>query len=157
VVEKKYELLANEVVAVRGQRVYRVRALRDFGDVKVGQLGGYIKSEANLSHEGNAWVGDDAKVFDRAVVFGDAQVADEALVFGDARVGDQALVYKFAQVYGRARIYCDAQVLDNARVFGDAQIGGQSLIGNHSLVGGHQIIVQIDANMASGKPAAPAP
>ena len=33
--------------------VYRIKALRDFGDVKTGQLGGWIEKESNLSHDGN--------------------------------------------------------------------------------------------------------
>ena len=34
----------------------RVIALRSFGNVISGDVGGYIESEKNLSHEGNAWV-----------------------------------------------------------------------------------------------------
>ena len=35
--------------------VYRIKALRDFGDVKTGQLGGWIEKESNLSHDGNCF------------------------------------------------------------------------------------------------------
>ena len=36
--------------------LFRVVALREFGFVAVGDVGGLIEYEANLSHEGNCWV-----------------------------------------------------------------------------------------------------
>ena len=44
-VEKKYELLKNDTIKVFGHTLYRIRALRDFKDVKKGDLGGYIERE----------------------------------------------------------------------------------------------------------------
>jgi len=41
--------------------LYRIRALKDFGDVKKGDIGGYIQSKSNLSQEGNVWIYDAAK------------------------------------------------------------------------------------------------
>lgn len=58
---KKYEL-TNECITFTGRKLYRIKALVDFGDVKAGELGGYIEKEDNLSHDGNAWVSDNAKV-----------------------------------------------------------------------------------------------
>ena len=40
----------------------RIKALKDFGDVKAGDLGGYIEDYKNLSHDGNCWIYDNAKV-----------------------------------------------------------------------------------------------
>ena len=42
--------------------LYQIRALKDFGNVKVGDLGGWIEKEANLSQQGNAWVSGNALV-----------------------------------------------------------------------------------------------
>ena len=42
--EKKYELIPSD-----REGLYRVKALRDFNDVKKGDIGGYIQSERNLS------------------------------------------------------------------------------------------------------------
>ena len=39
-----------------GMKLFRIKALVDFGNVKAGDLGGYIEKEKNLSHNGNAWV-----------------------------------------------------------------------------------------------------
>ena len=65
---KKYEL-TEETVTVYGKTLYRIRAVRDFGSVKTGDLGGYIEKEENLSHSGNAWVSGNAKVSGNAEVF----------------------------------------------------------------------------------------
>lgn len=52
---KKYRL-TNEKITIGGRTLYRIQALRDFGDVKEGEFGGWIESEKNLSHEGSAWI-----------------------------------------------------------------------------------------------------
>lgn len=56
---KKYKL-TDETTTVRNVVLCRIRALKDFGDVKAGELGGYIEKEENLSQEGNAKVSDNA-------------------------------------------------------------------------------------------------
>lgn len=58
---KKFELTSNFKVFL-GRKLFQIRALISFGDVKEGDLGGYIEKEENLSHDGNAWVSGDAKV-----------------------------------------------------------------------------------------------
>ncbi|WP_208434759.1 hypothetical protein [Bartonella taylorii] len=60
--EKKYEL-TDETIEVDDHTLYRIRALRDFGDVKKGDLGGWVESEDNLSHEGNCWISGGGAVF----------------------------------------------------------------------------------------------
>ena len=39
----KYEMLKNDTKVVDGVTVHRIVALKDFGDVKKGDLGGYIE------------------------------------------------------------------------------------------------------------------
>ena len=85
--EKKYELLKDDFIEIDGRKLYRIRALRGFGDVRKGELGGYIEREENLSHADKAWVCGNARVF------GDARVCGDAQVYGDAVVSDNAVVY----------------------------------------------------------------
>ena len=59
---KKYELTTDTKI-VLGKKLFRIKALVSFGNVKAGDLGGYVERENNLSHEGKAWVSGDAKVF----------------------------------------------------------------------------------------------
>lgn len=48
--DKKYEL--TDVTRKVGDRtLYQIRALKDFGEVKAGDLGGYIEKESNLSQK----------------------------------------------------------------------------------------------------------
>jgi len=52
----KYEMTSDDTISHRGRTLHRIRALRDFGDVTAGDLGGYVESESNLSHDGDAWI-----------------------------------------------------------------------------------------------------
>ena len=88
----KYGLTDDTVTLKNGKVLHRIQALRDFGRVKAGDLGGYIEKEDNLSHEGDCWVDDDAKVFGKARVYEHARVFDNAWVYGKARVFDDAEV-----------------------------------------------------------------
>ena len=63
--EIKYELTEETT-----NGLHRIRALKDFANVKAGELGGWIESERNLSHEGNCWVSEDARVSGNAWVYG---------------------------------------------------------------------------------------
>jgi len=61
----KFEL-TKETITDSGVKLYRIRALKDFGDVSKGDLGGYVEKEKNLSQEGNAWIYGNARIFDNA-------------------------------------------------------------------------------------------
>lgn len=50
-------------------KVYRIRALRAFADVKIGDLGGFVETKKNLSNMGNAWVYGNAWVCGNANIF----------------------------------------------------------------------------------------
>jgi hypothetical protein len=91
---KKYELIASDV-----DGLYRVKALKSFSDVKAGDIGGYVAGEHNLSHGGDCWVSNNARVYGNAWVYGDARVYGDACIYGDA------------WVYGDARVYGDAWVI----------------------------------------------
>ena len=70
---KKFELTTESITNEAGKKLFRIKALIDFGDVKAGEPGGYVEKEGNVSQDDNAWVSGDA------LVFGDA---DYALVQG---------------------------------------------------------------------------
>ena len=100
----KYEMLYEDKIEIGNYTLYRIRALKDFGNVKAGDIGGYIEKEENLSQKGICWI------YDNAEIYGNALVYDNAKVCYSARVCDNA------RVCGNAKVY------DNARVFGDAEI-----------------------------------
>ena len=83
---KKYKMIKKDSIKLYGRMLYRVKALRDFGDVKKGDVGGYIEKESNLSYEGDCWVYDNARVFGNARVFENVKVFENAWVSGNAFV-----------------------------------------------------------------------
>ena len=91
---KKFKLTSEFIVDISGVKLFRIKALIEFGNVKAGDLGGYIEKEENLSHMGNAWVFGNAQVFGDARVFGNAWVSGDAWVSGNAQVsGDKDYAY----------------------------------------------------------------
>ena len=110
---KKFKLTSEFIVDISGVKLFRIKALIEFGNVKAGDLGGYIEKEENLSHMGNAWVSGNAQVS------GDARVCGNAWVYGNALVCGNAWVYDNAWVYGNAQVSGDAQVCGDARVCGN--------------------------------------
>lgn len=113
---KKFELTTEFITNVAGKKLFRIKALVEFGNVKAGELGGYVEKEGNVSQADNAWVCGNARVY------GDARVSGNAEVCGDARV------YGNAWVYGDARVYGDAEVSGNAWVSGDAEVSGNARV-----------------------------
>ena len=67
---KKY-VLTNNTRTIGNTTLYQIKALRSFANVNEGDLGGWIQSENNLSHEGNAWVSGNAAISGNAWVSGD--------------------------------------------------------------------------------------
>ena len=82
--------LTKETKTEFGIKLYRIKALKDFGDVSKGDKGGWIEKESNLSQEDNAWV------YGNAQVSGNARVYGDAWVYGDAQVSGNAQVWKFS-------------------------------------------------------------
>ena len=85
----KFELTTESIMHC-GHKLFRLKALISFGDVKAGDLGGYVEKKQNFSE--SAQVSGDAWVWGNARVWGDAQVSDSARVWGDARVSGNARV-----------------------------------------------------------------
>lgn len=124
---KKYKL-TDETINLNGVTLYRIEALKYFGEIKKGDKGGFIESENNLAHEGDAWVSDNAHVYGDACVFNNAHVYDNAFVSGYAQVYGDAFVYGNAWLYDNTRVCGYARVADNARVYGDANVCDDSSV-----------------------------
>ena len=83
-IEKKYEFMDEATTALDGTILHRIRAMRAFGDVFVGDIGGFLEKEESLDHEGICWVSGSARVYGGATVTGDAKVSGDAWVYGGA-------------------------------------------------------------------------
>lgn len=133
---KKFELTADKIKS-NGVTLHRIKALIDFGDVKAGELGGYVEKETNLSQYGGAWVSDNACVCGNALVYGNAWLSGKALVYGNTQVFGEARVYENAQVLGNARIFDYARIFGNARIYDNTRIFGNALVFEDACVYGN--------------------
>ena len=93
----KYKL-TDETKELGWRILHRIEALKDFGNVKAGDKGGWIEKEDNISQDGNCWVYDDACVCGDARVFGNARVFGDACVYGNACVYDDVWVFGDADI-----------------------------------------------------------
>lgn len=118
---KKYEFTGTGKNS-RSVVLRQIRALRNFGSVKVGDLGGFIEKEDNLSHGGNAWVGGNAQVSGHAQISGNAQVFGNAKVSGHAKVFDNAMICDDVRIFDHAKVYHDAWIFGKTRIGGDRTI-----------------------------------
>ncbi len=140
--DKKYVLtdLPMTHPTIRGARYYRIKAIKDFGDVKAGDIGGFVASEANLSQEGNCWVYDDASVLENAQVYGNASIKDNARVSGNAKICGNATVLGKANVSENAKVKCEAVIRDNAKVYGNCEIDGKATVSGNARISGKAIV-----------------
>lgn len=151
---KKYEF-TDEKVNYGNISYKRIIAVRDFKNVKAGDLGGLISSEDNLSHDGECWVYKNGKVYGNARIFEDAYVGDvdstylpstvfgNTKVFGKASVNRNSLVFDNAQISGNVQVHSDSRVFNNAiltdnvivcrsEVKGNAKLSGKISVREHS-------------------------
>ncbi len=128
--ERKYELTGETMLFDYGKTLHRIRAVRDFGNVKAGDLGGWVEKADCLAHGGNCWIADNAKAIGDALVTDDALLSDEAVISGRTWVFESAKVYGKAYVRSSATIYGQAEVGGEAVISGDADLSGTVKIGD---------------------------
>ena len=130
---KKYEL-TEEKIYFWGRTLYRIKALKGFGSIEEGELGGYVESEKNLSHLGNCWIYGNAKVYDDARVRNDAKVYDDAIIRNNAEIRDYAIVSGNAIVLNYAIVSGNAIVLNYAIVRGDGIVCDNAIVRDNAKV-----------------------
>lgn len=125
---KKYEI--TDIQHPTNKQLRRIRALRDIPTVgvKAGDLGGWIEREHNLSQAGDAWVADEARIFDTARVDVFALVSGHAVVHEGAMVAGSARVYDHADVSGVAWVFGSAQVLGSVVINGNMRVTRDALV-----------------------------
>ncbi len=119
---------------------YRIQAVKDFGDVKKGELGGHIESYRNLSQDGNCWVyptgyvSGNAKVLDDAKIIIDSDISGNSIIKGSAEISFSCIYGSMSIVSGKAkikhsRIYdswvCDSASLNNCMIGTAGVFGGR--------------------------------
>lgn len=122
----KLTLESKEVLNVKATKVilFRIEATEEFTllngtVVKVGEKGGWIEGQHNLSQEGTCWVDEESMVMDTASVSGDALLIESHLY-------DQAKVLEKAQVE-KSDIKGTSVIRERARVKGSIISGNSGL------------------------------
>lgn len=138
--EKKYEIIQESGIDYNGSHIYAIKALRNFDNVKKGDIGGFIEKEENLSHDGNCWVDRGSIVADNAFVSENAIVGSHSYVGGNARIFGNAIVNCFSTVTDDASVSGDVCVTDRACIDCNADVSGNVIICGNSHIGEHAYI-----------------
>ena len=129
---KKYELIKESKTMFAEREIYRIRALKDFGNVKAGDIGGWVCSYNNLSQEGDCWIYDnakcldDARVYDNAVMCGNAVMFGNAKMFDNAEMSDSSIICDNAEMCGNSKMFDNAKMFDNSIMCDNAEMCGNS-------------------------------
>ena len=110
---KKYELTSDTKV-FDGVVLHRIKALISFGNIKIGDLGGWAESEINLSQCGNAWVGENATVGGNSRISWNARICENSRISGSAIVSGNSRISENVIVSGNAIVSENAMVGGNA-------------------------------------------
>lgn len=97
---KKY-VLTGDTKNFRGYVLHRIKAIKNFSDVKKGDLGGWVENESNLSQEDDCWLYDNSMAFNRAIVYGKKRLYGNSRTFG---FGNITIYDDTPKVYGCAYI-----------------------------------------------------
>lgn len=137
---KKYGF-TNETITCNGHKLHRIVALRNFAEIDIGELGGFIEGESNLSQDDDfSWIDINAKVYGDALVTDDARVYDYAEVYDNATICHRAQVAGCAKVFGSSFIWGDCLVDGRAHISGNARISGAALIMGSANISGETSI-----------------
>lgn len=140
--EKKYEL-TDEILEHKGHVLHRIRAIKDIvipehdDVIEAGTLGGWVESEKNLSQKGTCWIDDNAKVFEKAKVYGCANVGNTAEVFDKAKIHGHAFIFCKAFVHGSAEVFEHGSVFGKATVYENAKVYGNTSVSDNAKIHGH--------------------
>ena len=121
---KRYEILKNDSIDYKDKKLYRIKAIEDFGDIKKDEIGGYIEKYDNLIHTDNddsSWVYHDSKVYDNAVIKESSRIFDCVEIFGNSKVIGSV-------IRGNSKIYENAIIKNSSMIRGNSKIHGNSFI-----------------------------
>ena len=132
----KYEILIDEenTIEFEGRILHRIRALKNFGDVKTGDIGGYVESKWNLSQEGNCWIYDNAKCVDNSQMYGNSQMYDNSQMYGNSQMYDNSRMYDRSCMFDNSKMYDNSRMYDNTMMFDNSRMYDNSRMFNNSIM-----------------------
>lgn len=130
--------------------LWRIKAVRDFGNVKKDDIGGYVDGYHNLSQKGNCWIYDSAKVYDNAMVQDNAKIKDYVLikdnakVFEDAVISGECIINHNVKIHGHAEVGNDLSIFDKIEICGNAVVKGFFALEGSGVICGEAEIIGDD-------------
>lgn len=137
--QRKYTRIKQWTYLPDGRKLQRIKAVRSFGTINEGTIGGFIEYDENLSHHGNCWVADNA------IAAGESRVRRNALLRDRSRIDDHVIVSDSAIVQDKSLLR------DDVLVYGHVVIGDQSFLAGSVTVCGHVHIFCRPRYTCSGK------
>ena len=136
---KKYEILMDEknTIEWKGHTLHRIRALRDFGDIRKGDIGGFVENENNLSHKGNCWIYDDAKAMDNSIMYDNSRICDKSELHDDSEMYNYTRMYDYSELHNNSimndnsemhdisKMYGNSIMYDDSEMYGDSELNNQ--------------------------------
>lgn len=123
--ELKYELALDNPKNYKGFRLFQIKALKSFDDVKKGDLGGWVQSELNLSQKGNCWLYDNSMAMDNSRVTKNAKMYGNSLIYGNAKISDNTKLYNNVVVCGKSFLLGETKLYNNVEVNGNVLLHGK--------------------------------
>ena len=149
--DKKYEILMDKenTIEWEGRTLHRIRALKDFRNVRKGDTGGYVENEYNLSQEGDCWIYDEAKAMDNSRIYDNSVMYNYSVMYDYSEIHDSSIMHDNGRMYNNSRMYDyseihDSSIMhDNGRMYNDSEMYGDSELNNKAKLYG-KLISKVD-------------
>ena len=129
---KKYELIKEGKDYFAEREIFRIRALKDFGNVKAGDIGGWVCSYNNLSQEGDCWIYDNAKCLDNSRVYDNAKMFGNSVMYDNAVMLNNSIMYDNSKMFNNSKMYDKSIMCNNAEMCGNATMYDSSIMYDNS-------------------------
>ena len=101
---RKYEM-TNITMEFEERTLYRIRALKNFRNVKAGDLGGWVSGKHNLSQEGDCWIYDEAKCMDNARMYHNSAMYNNAVMLDNSKMFENSRMYRDSRLKNKENLY----------------------------------------------------
>ena len=141
--ENKFEVV--DTKEHEGHTLYRIKAMKNFSDIKKDDLGGWIENKDSLSQTNYSWV------YPTGIVYGDSTISKDAKIYGkvfNSTITDDAVVLEKGIIDDTellSNVIIDgtiksSKIFGGCKVFSGQYIENTLMYGNTILVGKIKII-----------------
>ena len=128
---RKYEM-TNITMEFEERTLYRIRALKNFRNVKAGDLGGWVSGKHNLSQEGDCWIYDEAKCMDNARMYHNSAMYNNAVMCDFSEMHGCSEMHNYSAMLDNSRMYNCSAMYDNSRMYNDSKMYSNSRMFDNS-------------------------